>query len=94
MTREVACSVEHQSPPPTCQDWGPIFLADNLIVTVAETIPACPADATHNGIVDVDDLLVVINQWGPGGGAADITGNGVVDVDDLLAVINAWGICL
>ena len=85
--------VEHQSPPPTCQDWGPIFLADNLIVTVAETMPACPADATHNGIVDVDDLLLVINQWGPAGGAADITGNGVVDVDDLLAVINTWGNC-
>jgi len=50
-----------------------------------------------NGIVNVDDLLMVINSWGPCSGcAADIVppgGNGVVNVDDLLAVINAWGAC-
>jgi hypothetical protein len=53
----------------------------------------CVADITGNNIVDVDDLLLVINNWGAKGGVADITGNGMVDVDDLLAVINAWGNC-
>jgi hypothetical protein len=52
-----------------------------------------------NGIVDVDDLLKVINDWGTCTNScciADIvpsSGNGVVDVDDLLAVINGWGVC-
>jgi hydroxyacylglutathione hydrolase len=46
--------------------------------------------------VNVDDLLAVINAWGPCTGcAADIApptiGDGQVNVDDLLAVINAWG---
>jgi hypothetical protein len=57
-----------------------------------------PADITGNGIVDVDDLLMVINNWGPCSDpescAADIApplGNGLVDVDDLLMVINNWG---
>lgn len=54
----------------------------------------CPADIIGNGVVDVDDLLLVINSWGPCSNcAADITANDVVDVDDLLAVINAWGPC-
>jgi hypothetical protein len=61
----------------------------------------CPSDIAPpggNGTVDVDDLLLVINSWGPCDGecAADIApsvGNGVVDVDDLLTVINNWGDC-
>ena len=58
-------------------------------------LPCCAADidASQNGAVDVDDLLVVINQWGASGGTADITVDGDVDVDDLIAVINAWGPC-
>jgi hypothetical protein len=63
--------------------------------------PACPADIAPsggNGNVDVDDLLAVINSWGPCTGcSADIApgpnGNGAVDVDDLLMVINSWGPC-
>ena len=47
-----------------------------------------------NGIVDTDDLLQVINNWGAvGSNVADITGDENVDTDDLLAVINAWGVC-
>lgn len=55
-----------------------------------------------NGVVDIDDLLLLINGWGPCAGTpencpADIApgnvGNAVVDIDDLLMVINAWGPC-
>jgi predicted outer membrane repeat protein len=56
----------------------------------------CPADIAPdggNGTVDVDDLLLVINNWGNAGPEGDVTGNNIVDVDDLLAVINAWGAC-
>jgi hypothetical protein len=57
---------------------------------------SCLGDVTLNGIVDVDDLLTIINSWGPPVGTcnADITQNGIVDVDDLLIVINQWGACL
>ena len=60
----------------------------------------CPADIVPpegNGVVNVDDLLLVINNWGPCHGCdADIApygGDGVVNVDDLLTVINHWGPC-
>jgi hypothetical protein len=58
------------------------------------------APAGGNGVVNVDDLLAVINGWGPcadpNNCPADIApagGNDVVNVDDLLAIINGWGPC-
>jgi probable HAF family extracellular repeat protein len=50
-------------------------------------------DVDLDADVDVDDLLAIINNWGPCPAPcpADVTGNGEVDVDDLLAVINHWG---
>jgi hypothetical protein len=62
----------------------------------------CIADINGSNNVDVDDLLAVINAWGPCPAPpeacpANITDSGPgsddVNVDDLLAVINAWGAC-
>ena len=67
---------------------------------VAQINLACLADIVPSGIIDVDDLLAVINGWGPCGVScpADIAGsapcgpNGVVDVDDLVVILNSWGV--
>lgn len=65
-----------------------------------ECQPLCSlADATADGVIDVDDLLTVINNWGacdlpPGECNGDLTGDGLVDVDDLLIVITSWGPCV
>jgi hypothetical protein len=81
-----------------CDDLA-IGLSGDISVRIfyAKCLPACPADVAPdggNGTIDVDDLLLVINNWGAqGSNPADITGNEIVDVDDLLAVINAWGAC-
>jgi hypothetical protein len=70
-------------------------------------LPACRGDITGpggmpNGVVDTDDLLAVINGWGPCPAAptlcpADVALNpcpsGNVDTDDLLVVITNWGAC-
>ena len=58
---------------------------------------SCP-DATHDGLVNIDDLLAVINQWGncpalPATCTADVNNSRVVNIDDLLEVINHWGVC-
>jgi hypothetical protein len=80
------------------------YTPTSVIVQAAPGAP-CPADIAPlpdgNGVVDVDDLLVVINGWGacetgeecPSDIVPVSNGNGVVDVDDLLLVINAWGTC-
>jgi hypothetical protein len=63
------------------------------------TQPACPADVTGNGSVNVQDLLAVISAWGVCPGqcppycAADVSHDCTVNIQDLLAVIAAWGAC-
>lgn len=62
--------------------------------SIARLIDCCETDLTGNGFTEVDDLLNVINNWGPCQDCpADITLNGEINVDDLLMVINAWGPC-
>lgn len=80
-----------------------------LIDEIADTVKimknsgtAPTGDVNNDGITNVDDLLAVINSWGPcpppgpGTCPADIAppgpppGNGIVNIDDLLTVINNW----
>jgi hypothetical protein len=51
----------------------------------------CPPDINEDGEVDVNDLLVLLEQFGAAGGQADVNGDGVVDVNDVLILIAAWG---
>jgi hypothetical protein len=62
----------------------------------------CAGDANHDGVIDVDDLIAVILNWGscPGSVAGcfgDVhttpCGNTSVDSDDLVMVILGWGPC-
>jgi hypothetical protein len=55
----------------------------------------CPADVTlpPNGVVNIDDLIVVITHWGQAGGQGDVNHDNTVDIDDLLQVIVHWGMC-
>lgn len=56
-----------------------------------------------DGVVNIDELLVVINHWGENGTASGIrppgdcfpfiTGNCVVNIDDLIQTIRNWGSC-
>ena len=39
----------------------------------------------------MNDLLVLLEQFGAAGGQADVNGDGVVDVNDVLILIAAWG---
>ena len=49
-------------------------------------------DLDGDGIVGVEDLLIVISEWGMCSSCvADIDVNGIVNVEDLLIVIANWG---
>jgi hypothetical protein len=54
-------------------------------------------DINHDGIVDMDDLMMVIADWGKHTGQAspaDVApdgGDGKVDVNDLIVVLMNWG---
>ena len=65
------------------------------VFTVSCTPAVCAADVTGDGQVNVADLLMVVNQWGPCVAcAADVNDDGQVNVTDLLAVVNSWGACM
>jgi hypothetical protein len=54
----------------------------------------CPlnghSDFNGDGLVGIDDLMLIIGKWGtPGPG--DLDGNGVVDTGDLLLLLSNWG---
>ena len=54
----------------------------------------CPADITGDGTVGVNDMLVVIDQWGACEGCSgDLNSTGDVNIVDLLILIDAWGPC-
>lgn len=56
----------------------------------------CSGDVNDDAVVNVDDLLLLLNQWGPapeGGSDADVNGDDAVNVDDLLMLLNNWGPC-
>lgn len=66
--------------------WG-FINAYNALLAVA---PACPGDATGDGMVNFDDLNVVLTNWGTAGPDGDLDDSGTVDFDDLNAVLTAW----
>jgi hypothetical protein len=80
---------------------GDSLASDHLVICADLRSAAQPGDITGDSIVNIDDLLAVINFWGPcadprGPCPADVApagtvaGNGVVNIDDLLMVINSW----
>jgi hypothetical protein len=54
---------------------------------------SCPPDIDGNGVVNVDDLLLVLLTWGTDDPLGDINGDDTVDVNDMLAVILGYGAC-
>ncbi|MDG2422950.1 MAG: dockerin type I domain-containing protein [Phycisphaerales bacterium] len=59
--------------------------------------PGCPTDINNDGVTDVNDILIIIDQYGPcpddAPCPADVNQNGAVDCPDILMVIDAWGPC-
>ncbi|MDA0803040.1 MAG: hypothetical protein O2819_04705 [Planctomycetota bacterium] len=53
--------------------------------------PSCAADLDNSGVVDGQDLAVVLSSWGEALG--DIDQNGQVDGADLAALLGSWGVC-
>ncbi|MBT4584874.1 MAG: VCBS repeat-containing protein [Phycisphaerae bacterium] len=56
-------------------------------------VESCFTDLNSDGIVNVEDLLFVLSDWGQDCGPADLNLDEVVDVVDLLAIIGDWGVC-
>jgi hypothetical protein len=51
----------------------------------------CPADYNTDGVVDGDDLGVLLSAWDTVAG--DLNGDGVTDGGDLGILLSTWGTC-
>lgn len=56
---------------------------------------SCAGDIVNDGIIDGQDLLVLLGSWGACDGdcPADLDGDGVVSGADLLELLGGWGPC-
>lgn len=79
--------VHYDAHPPTCQDWGPEFLADNMIVVMAAA--PCAADFDGSGDVAVSDIFAFLGAWFAGAPAAYEFG-GTPGVPAIFAYLAAW----
>ena len=50
----------------------------------------CPGDLDGDQVVSIDDLLIVIGNYG-NSGEGDANEDGTVDVEDLLIVLDSFG---
>ena len=57
-------------------------------------VGACPGDFNGDGDVGVNDLIAVLDRWGPCAACPeDMNGDQLVDVIDVLQLIQYWGAC-
>ncbi|MHC4785861.1 MAG: hypothetical protein ACYTE6_07830 [Planctomycetota bacterium] len=66
------------------------------LMLAAENLAACPGDTNGDALVNVNDVLNVLANWGAGPfepPGADTNGDGVVNVTDFLRVLAGWGPC-
>lgn len=81
------------------QDIGGSFPGVWMIRATGEPVDetTCTGDIDGNGVVDIDDLFILLADWGacddPEDCPADLDENGVVDIDDLFILLAAWGAC-
>jgi len=65
---------------------------DDITIWGVEPTPDCPCDINGDGVVNTEDLLILLGNWG-GSGDGDVDNNGVVNTADLLALLADWGEC-
>jgi probable HAF family extracellular repeat protein len=67
--------------------------AGELRAFLLDPVP-CTGDLNGDGVVGVNDFLMLLTAWGECSGCpADLDGDGVVGVSDFLVLLAAWGPC-
>lgn len=70
------------------------FTDDSQAIVHGHLPPSCPLDRNDDGVIDFDDLLIVLasfDQFGPVGSGGDADWDGDTDFEDLLAILAAFG---
>ena len=74
-----------------------IAMAFGVSPSTAQGQVSCSGDVNGDGVVNGNDLAIVLSSWGPCPGtvscAGDINGDGMVNANDLAIVLSSWGPC-
>jgi len=74
-----------------------IAMAFGVSPSTAQGQVSCAGDVNGDGVVNGNDLAIVLSSWGPcpgtGSCAGDISGDGVVNGNDLAILLSSWGSC-
>lgn len=65
-------------------------VSDVIGFVVTPDVYSSPADVDVNCRVDIDDLLMMVNDWGETESPADVNHDRIVNIDDFLILINNW----
>ncbi|MCH2133641.1 MAG: aryl-sulfate sulfotransferase [Phycisphaerales bacterium] len=76
----------------TCAGLRPGYRATRVADLYLDGGTLCVGDIDGDGAVAVDDLLILLGQWG-GTGSGDLNDDDVVDVSDVLILLKRWGDC-
>lgn len=66
------------------------FAGSTRAAVLLTPVWAAASDIDANCLTNMDDLLIVIGEWGQVDSPADINNNGLVNIQDLLIVIENW----
>lgn len=80
--------VHYDAHPPICQDWGPAYLADNMIAVMAAT--ACAADFDGSGAAEVADIFAFLVAWFANDPRADLDPTPGLGVPDIFFFLSLW----
>ncbi len=81
-------------PQSNCDSGGGNWQGPNTVCEAGTCIEEpCEGDLNGDDVVNVNDLLEVVEQWGNTSGSGDINEDGIVDVSDLLMIVEGWGDC-
>ena len=61
-----------------------------LSLSIPAALPPIPADINADGVVNIQDLVLVASQLGQSVGKADVNADGIVNIQDLVLVANAF----
>jgi len=74
-----------------------VAMAFGFSPSTAQAQGSCAGDINGDGMVDGNDLAILLSSWGPcpgtGSCAGDISGDGVVNGNDLAILLSSWGSC-
>ena len=63
-----------------------------VVVDMPDALP-CDGDLTENGVVDADDIGLLLAYWGPKPHAGDFNDDGMANAADLGILLSQWGEC-